>query len=475
VFSEPEGSVDGSEGVESEQPQSVFDEPQTSDAGSMPLQRMDDSPSSSDSDGFVHIEFDESNSAMHAITGLTPAAVLSDAFSPMQTQGDFQTPGPYALDTAETQITHGLSTHNYDVLSSHAGAIHDHGMDTFTRRDYFAIPSVSHFPSQLITEGLPRHAHASPTHDEPREGSMDLGSASPCQMSVSPPADMRFKSPPPPSDIASRRNRGRLAPLGLTPLRGSPHAGPKTGIDVPRRSETASPMRRISSATGGRVHKSFANAGGPRSPFVMDRNKEALFQSLQNSQSPVMASLGNAMSPVSPDGANGQVLRENTTGTNASDDEQTYAFGSLSAVGGFPLCGVETSMKTPPDTPGLATNFPEHFFPSAVEQAWNFGPHDEPLPTPSLCSHGGSELEFSMQPMPGYVASQPATPSFPPSIGPTYGGFFGGGNMANAEYTFPDSYAPETSARSSPGGPPPKSRQFQFAQNVTPQDFNTDK
>jgi hypothetical protein len=163
-------------------------------------------------------------------------------------------------------------------------------------------------------------------------------------------------------------------------------------------------------------------------------------------------------------------------GTNASDDKLGYPFGSLGAVNGLPLYnGDAAAARTPPDTPGLQTHFHEPYLPNSFDHAWNFVPQDEPLPTPSLCSHGGSELEFSMAPqLPGYVASQPVTPSFPPSVGPTYAGYFGTSLGHNTEYHFPDSYPAESSARSSPVAPP-RSKQFQFAQNITPQDFNTDK
>jgi hypothetical protein len=118
--------------------------------------------------------------------------------------------------------------------------------------------------------------------------------------------------------------------------------------------------------------------------------------------------------------------------------------------------------------------FPEAYYPTPLDHAWNYAQQDEPLPTPSLCSHGGSELDFSMAPqLPGYVASQPATPSFPPAMGPTYTGFFGS-SLGQTEYHFPESYPAESSARSSPVAPP-RSKQFQFAQNITPQDFSTDK
>jgi hypothetical protein len=80
--------------------------------------------------------------------------------------------------------------------------------------------------------------------------------------------------------------------------------------------------------------------------------------------------------------------------------------------------------------------------------------------------------------LPGYVASQPVTPSFPPSMAPAYtnAGFFGSGaaglGQQQTEYHFPESYpADASSARSSPVAPL-RSKQFQFAQNVTPQDYS---
>jgi len=183
-----------------------------------------------------------------------------------------------------------------------------------------------------------------------------------------------------------------------------------------------------------------------------------------------MPGLNAAMSPIGSDIMGGQRVRENTVGSNVSDDEQGYTFGSLDGVSGLALYAKVEPVQSPPGTPGLQVHFQDPFYSHPVEQTWTYIPQEEPLPTPSLCSHGGSELEFSMAPqLPGYIASQPATPSFPPSIGPTYNGFFGT-SLASTEYKFPESYPTESSARSSPVGPP-RSKQFQFAQNVTPQDF----
>ncbi|KAK3362740.1 hypothetical protein B0T25DRAFT_586915 [Lasiosphaeria hispida] len=484
-FGDRDNSNDDSDEVESERQQSAFCEQRDLGVATMlPAIQSTESPASSDSDGYIHIEYDSSNSSLHhlhVITDLAPSGILPVSFSPIQSQAEYQRPAPYVFGLSEPHLADSLPAQSYHPMSSHGDMMDESSaLDSFPDRGYFSSPPLPQFPSQLLAESMARGSNnESLAH---QEGFVKPEQLSPCSIPDSPPTlpDMRFKSPPPPADIASRRNMRRPAPLGIPSIRNGSHGlGPKTGIDAPRRSETASPMRRISSATGGlpgRIQKSFASTAGPRSPFTTERSKEALLQSLQSSHSPIMASLNGAMSPLTPEGLGGQGLRENTVTTSASDDEQAYTFGTMGAMGAFPMFKAEPNIKTPPDTPGLPGNLQDHhhFFANSVDHAWNFVPQDEPLPTPSLCSHGGSELEFSMAAqMPAYVASQPVTPSFPPSIGPTYGGFFGG-NMANTEYTFPDSYQPESSARSSPGGPP-RSKQFQFAQNVTPQDFNTDK
>ncbi|KLU84096.1 hypothetical protein MAPG_03141 [Magnaporthiopsis poae ATCC 64411] len=337
------------------------------------------------------------------------------------------------------------------------------------------------------------------------------------------PDDLRFKSPPPPSNIASRRNKGVPAQLNATALRAYSY-GPKTGLDLSKRSDAASPgMRRISSATGptmpGRVQKSLScaslggSSGAPRSPLTRERTKDALMRSLTSTvaatRSPILGGsiVGNVMSPMTPSGeyfgingvsaaASAQGTREATVASSASDEEQRYGLGTASSVvaGGF----FPETLKTPPGTPGLngvgATGFSEHQMTAGqintFEAAWNFNPQDEPLVTPGLGSFGSEEFALASA-APGYIgSSQPPTPSFPHSIGPaSFPGYpwsaagpsvvpyNGGAGMVHggssiAEYTFPDSFVPDSSAMSSPGLPPKSSKQFQFTQNVTPQDFS---
>ncbi|KAK4242370.1 hypothetical protein C8A03DRAFT_29468 [Achaetomium macrosporum] len=447
----------------------------------------DSSPSSSESDGFVHVKYEPSAGSAPPTQGMPELAQRSataGSFHDVQARIEFQqrqqTVFPFRL--AGATAVDCLPRPDFDALNPHHGiGINDVGaFSPFAEQDYFATPSVSQFSSEMSV------ASSAPTefndqllrHQVSVESLAASDAVSPASMPDSPStiANSRFKSPPPPADIAGRRKSRRPAPLGLSSLRGGP--GPKTGAEVPRRADTVSPMRRISSATGlyGRVQKSqFMGPCGPRSPFTMDRNREALLQSLQETtHAPTMASLDSAMSPMSTEGMLGSSTGECVVGVNGQEDDQGYPFGSLGAVNGVPLYNAESAIKSPPGTPGVSMGFHEAYFPSSLDQTWNYVPQDEPLPTPSLCSHGGSEVEFSMAPqLPGYVASQPVTPSFPPTMGPTYTGFFGT-SLGQTEYHFPESYPPESSARSSPVAPP-RSKQFQFAQNVTPQDFTTDK
>jgi hypothetical protein len=447
---------------------------------SVPAVSACESPAGSDSDGFVHVEYEPSAGPAQAMPELVAPVAIAGAFGETQGQHGFHQPTSFPFRLAAAGMD-GLPRPSFGALTSHNGlGIHDAGaFSPFAEQDYFATPSVSQFPSEMVAANAPMNPdNQFLRHHASVESLAHSDAVSPLSMPDSPltVSDLRFKSPPPPADIAGRRKSRRPAPLGLSSLRGGP--GPKTGIEVPRRADTVSPMRRISSATGlsGRVQKTFMGPGGPRSPFAMDRNKEALLHTLQETQAPTMTSLNSAMSPMSPEGMLSSRMGDCAVGTHASDDEQGYPFGSLGAVSGVTLYNnAEPTIKqSPPGTPGLQMGFPEAYYPTPLDHAWNYAQQDEPLPTPSLCSHGGSELDFSMAPqLPGYVASQPATPSFPPAMGPTYTGFFGS-SLGQTEYHFPESYPAESSARSSPVAPP-RSKQFQFAQNITPQDFSTDK
>ncbi|KAK1776174.1 hypothetical protein QBC45DRAFT_333556 [Copromyces sp. CBS 386.78] len=469
------GNEDGANSDQSDRQRPNLEQSDLVLAGNASATQSNASPSGSDSDGFAPADYDtphSSGSRGYGLASLATPTTVSNSYGSASNHMEYPQPAPFPFGLNEPpRPVNGLPV---ATMAQHDGLLSEANQyGSYTERGMFMHPSDGSFSSQMGgQDGTGNGSAEHPTVRMSIEGAINPETMSPSSGTGSSPvvADLRLRSPPPPSDIASRRNLRRPAPLGPMSLRTDCTGnGPKTGIDVaPRRMDNARTIRRISSATGsltGRIQKSMTlNSGGPRSPFTIDRKKEALLQSIQNVQSPIMASLNSAMSPM----------------TNGSDDEQAYTFGSLGAVSemSMPPFKSEAGIKTPPGTPGLGVHFRDPFaYPVPADNAWNYVSPDEPLPTPGLCSNGGSELDYSMAPqLSGYVTSQPVTPSFAPTVGPTYNNVFGnngGSHLArNTEYTFPESYQPESSSRCSPVGQLRAKQQFQFAQNVTPQDFN---
>lgn len=304
----------------------------------------------------------------------------------------------------------------------------------------------------------------------------DLMAASTCEaQSPASMIDARFKSPPPPTNLAIRRNKGTPATLDSTTLRGHPF-GPRTGIDMGKRIEGPAPIRRIASANGlasNRIQKA-GIPPAPRSPLYYERNKEIFLQSLQTAGSsgpiPLVRSVSNDVSPVTPSEAL-MAIQHNAAdamvmGGSSSDDEQVFQFG---LAGQHPFIKPEP-LKTPPGTPGFhGMLHADHQMP--MEMPWSYVSQDEAVLTPSLASYGSDE--FPMMPSaPVYIMnSQPSTPSLNQ---PLANGYFSphSGFMSQSEYTFPGEgpKLPGSSAKSSPGRT--KSKLYQFTQNVTPEDFS---
>jgi hypothetical protein len=391
---------------------------------------------------------------------------------------NFQVVPPQSATGFESHISSPVGSVNetaghaqiHDFDSPHPGHLHVFGrLDSIPENILAPTPT---FPSQLLL------AEMAAKEESDSEGVLDHFQCLPADESSAVPTpsdspDMRFKSPPPPANLASRRNKGVPAQLSTTALRSYSY-GPKTGLDMSR-ADTASPMRRVASATGplpSRIHKPSVGSA-PRSPLYLERTKDALMRSLHGARSPVLGSLNTALSPVTSSECSmpGQEAREQTVSSSASDDEQRYTFGAGPASSFLRL---DSTLKTPPGTPGIASGFPEQMI--SIETPWNYNPPDEQLITPGLGSFGSEE--FSMAPSaPGYIIhSQPPTPGFAPNVGSMYFPFTMGGNAASSsEYTFPgESYtAADCSAKSSPGQP--KSKLFQFTPNVTPQDYTAER
>ncbi|GKT40032.1 paired box protein Pax-6 [Colletotrichum spaethianum] len=325
-----------------------------------------------------------------------------------------------------------------------------------------SLAPMPHGLSSNLTEPIPINVKQEQMHGEALD---KFDQFSPASMSHSPPEistpDFRFKSPST-IDIASRRNSKRPAQL-VSCMRSQSYnySGPKTGVELPRRMEAPSPMRRVASATGNfpRGIQKMASSG-PRSPLYFDRNQENLLLQMA-SRSPASRSPAAPPTPSTPIVPSQQTLRETTVSSMSSaEDEKSYGLQNSLTV---PQYSMDPTMRTPPDTPGMLTIMPNSMFPT-----FDFNVPDDPLPTPSF---GGFEQDFPTMStnIPSYVAhgcaSQPVTPSYPPgNMGPAFYSSYSGGNP---EYNWSDSSA--VSAKASPDQS--RSRQFQFT-NMTAQDFH---
>lgn len=332
------------------------------------------------------------------------------------------------------------------------------------------VPENESFTNDFTINSSDITAHTMNRSSTPVIGTADSIPSS----TLSPPAPTGFKSPPPAAEIALRRNR---RPLGLTPSYHS-QPGPKTTSgEVPRRSGTSSPIRRITSATGFPPSRVMKSASGPRSPLYSEQQQNALLQSLQEARSPGLSSLTlniipGPPTPRTPACINQQSVRESTVSSTSSDDEsRTFTFHIPQYT------KVEDAItKTPPGTPGIP-GFPSAMFVQhSVDETVNYAmTQDAPIFTP--CSTGHSSFPPELAPempvlraAPDYISSgipsQPTTPSLPP----TMGGAYFRQSTGNVEYSWPDSsISYGLSARSSPVGT--KSKTFQFTPNMTPQSF----
>ncbi|KAI0442978.1 hypothetical protein F4803DRAFT_338984 [Xylaria telfairii] len=281
-----------------------------------------------------------------------------------------------------------------------------------------------------------------------------------------------FRSPPPPANIASRRNIPRPAALQAACLRSRSYNIPKTALDGSKRMDISSPVssiRRISSASGmgpGRIQKSSA---GPRSPFF--GRAEAL---LQYSRSPVGSGTptfpGAAPpTPMTPAVFDQRHVQEPTV-ISASPDNASFVLGMGVASNYVQEIKEENDLKTPPTTPGMMTEFGTNgFVGNAFSAGFNITT-DQPLLTPYFHSEFP---DLSIQNVPSYVETSdggPPTPVYPTMMNsnlehPT----FTRNVIPNTQYDW-DANESVVSSRSSPGYP--RSKQIQFTPNITPQDYH---
>lgn len=290
-----------------------------------------------------------------------------------------------------------------------------------------------------------------------------------------------FKSPPPPANIACRRNIARPANLQTTSLRSRSYNlpyGPKTALDGSKRVDPSSPglpMRRIASTTGnihGRIQKS---SSGPRSPMFFNRNPESLLHWHSRSPvGPITAAFpgGAPLTPLTP----AVVDQSSIVSPTCSDDSSFLLGGSLPATT-MPESKTDLNLKTPPTTPGLLTPFGNQNY---AANSFNTGADfhaEQPVWTPFQTEFPG----FGMQHVPSYNeandGSLPTTPLYPNTTGSA---FVRAGMMPNMMGTMMmggntqfdwDANESVNSSKSSPNQS--RSKQIQFTQNMTPQDYNS--
>ncbi|KAI0869222.1 hypothetical protein GGS24DRAFT_172015 [Hypoxylon argillaceum] len=344
--------------------------------------------------------------------------------------------------------------------SQHYTSMHSTGFPGSTARSMFFSP-ISNGDTCDMSES-PFNTTASPDcHNDQTSQGMPT------------PTDS-FKSPPPPANIASRRNLTRPAALQAASLRSRSFNIPKTALDGPKRIDIPSPIlsiRRISSATGmgaGRIQKCTA---GPRSPFF--GRPEALLQ--YHTRSPIGsgtptfpgAAPPTPMTPALFD----QHHRQEPTVISASPDDGSFSLGMGITSNFVQEIKEEHDLKTPPTTPGMMADFNTNgFVTSQFGSGFNIT-IDQPLLTPYLHSEFP---DLSVQNVPGYVETSegsPVTPVYANVMGSNLenASAFTGNAMANTQYDW-DANESVVSSRSSPGYP--RSKQIQFTQNMTPQDYH---
>ncbi|KAI0427735.1 hypothetical protein F5Y09DRAFT_23195 [Xylaria sp. FL1042] len=412
-----------------------------------------------DSTGFTHA---------HNTGGYQQSRSISSDF------GLFTSPlghGPNAtLDGRTGEVHHNLPSRVERSMSSEGhssqqyAGMHNTALPGSSTRAMFFSPVSNGDPCDMSEN--PFDASVSPgCHSEQASHVVPQGMPTPTDS---------FRSPPPPANIASRRNIPRPAALQAASLRSRSFNIPKTALDGPKRMDMSSPvssMRRISSASGmgaGRIQKCSA---GPRSPFF--GRAEALLQ--YHARSPVGSGAptfpGAAPpTPMTPAVFDQHHTREPTV-ISASPDNGSFVLGMGVAHNFVQDIKEEHDLKTPPTTPGMLADFGANgFVGNAFGSGFNITT-DQPLLTPYFQSEFP---DLSLQNVPNYVETSdggPSTPVYANIMGSS--GLehhpFTGNAMANTQYDW-DANESVVSSRSSPGYP--RSKQIQFTPNMTPQDYH---
>jgi hypothetical protein len=238
---------------------------------------------------------------------------------------------------------------------------------------------------------------------------------------------LTLRSPPPPSNLAIRRSRQRIAGLQMASLYDRASTGPKTTTHSenarrPTRSPTVA-MRRVSSATdlkvaAGRVQKSSQVAQSSMPPawclaLAARGIREAEANPKPRLQLRSRTWAGKPRSPPtprSPKEATGTGIRETLASHDESVSPSSSADPGMDGTGLFDPAGHNESSSTgsitsPPETPGHPRTMTH----------WNYEIPDDTYYTPNVNAPfaGGFFPPQQTQYISPVSGSQPPTPAFP--------------------------------------------------------------
>lgn len=254
-------------------------------------------------------------------------------------------------------------------------------------------PSLGSFPLQLLG-----------THQQQDNYPLMSNSASAAKP-VQTDMMMRFKAPPPATDLASRRSKRRPAPIGTDAIKDRSTSGVRTPLTAaPPRRVTKSPgttIRRVSSAgalkTQGAYRVTKSSAHLAQSPLRQDFDFGNL--SGMNGQVNVISPNNAGLAPPTPRSPNGKFYMEDHG--NQSTAALEYHAEQIALMNGN-FWNHDFYQFSPPETPGHHS--------SNGGSSWGYDVSDNALNTPSF---GGFPADpFSLQ-----MHQQNTTPSYVSSSG----------------------------------------------------------
>lgn len=342
---------------------------------------------------------------------------------------DFQ---PQLLETNETLASYDDEAFIAQMQSAQDG---DFALQSNARPPL----SFSPFPSQLLTA-------------EQQQDNFPLmpNSTNPLAITVEPVQEdmmMRFMSPPPATDIASRRSKRRPAPIGTDAIKDRSTSGVRTPLTAaPQRRITKSPgttIRRVSSAGalktqgGYRVNKSSAHPSqSPLRPNFDFANLSGM-----SSQVNLVQSNNGGLAPPTPRSPTAQFsVEDNGQHSSAELDHHKEQIAILNNT--F-WNSHEFYQFSPPETPGHHSN---------AGSGWGYDVSDHALHTPNFGGFPADPFSLQMHPQnstPSYVASSggfaPGSLNGHGSMGPQNSVSTGGFDLYTEQLPALTLFSPQTS------------------------------